>query len=104
MKLSLVTTPSNAQVFSDEAVIGTTPLVLEWEKGKLATLSFRLAGHAPQTRTLAPQADLMLEIELGKIPAEAKPLKVEKKAKKTAKELLDDPYGHPAEDLEKNPY
>ena len=102
VKLTMVTTPSNAQVLVDGALIGMTPLLLSWEKGRSATFVFQLEGRAPERRTVAPQTDLVLEISLKPSGAAASPKAG--KPKKEAKQLLDDPYGDQVKDLQESPY
>jgi serine/threonine-protein kinase len=103
VKLSLTTTPPGATVTQADAVIGKTPLQFSWEKGKKGAFVLTLQGFAPETRNLAPQADLELEVALKKEEPGTGKGKRPPKGKKEL-ELHDDPYGNQVQDLQENPY
>jgi hypothetical protein len=66
--LHITSNPSQLELFSDEAMIGKTPLDLEWEKGRLLHLTLKADGYLPETRTLAPEADFGFEVVLKPVP------------------------------------
>ena len=69
VKLSVVSEPPNAQVRADGQVIGQTPMMVDWPKGKHGELKFTLDGYLPASRTVEPQADTALLITLSHTPA-----------------------------------
>ncbi|MFP2933793.1 PEGA domain-containing protein [Pyxidicoccus sp. 3LG] len=50
--VTLNSTPAGASIFEGEEMVGTTPITLELPRDKVHALSFRLAGHKSEDRTL----------------------------------------------------
>jgi serine/threonine-protein kinase len=64
VKVTLRTTPEGAEVLEDDVVIGTTPLTLEWPRGKTRSLTFKATGHRELQKTLRLEADQTLDFAL----------------------------------------
>ncbi len=68
LKITLQTLPAGAEVLEGDAVIGRTPLPLEWTKGSQRTFVFRLAGYRDLEKSLKPESDQQLEFPLDAVP------------------------------------
>jgi hypothetical protein len=63
--LKLVSTPPGAQVVLNDAVLGTTPLEFKAKKSEAElAFIFRLPGHRPEKRAVAPTADAEVKATL----------------------------------------
>lgn len=62
--VTIKTQPDGAEVIEDGALLGTTPLALDWPRASRRTLRFRLAGHAELEKDLKLEADQTLEFTL----------------------------------------
>ena len=97
--VTLNSEPVGAEIFSEGALVGKTPMQLQWEKAKVVTFKFSLAGFQSEERKIAPLADFPLDVTLKKVQV-ARPTK----PKVQPEALKDDPYGGQVEDIKDSPY
>ncbi len=64
LKITVRTTPEGAEVVEGEAVIGTTPLTLDWPRGATRSFTLKAAGFKDLHKTLRPEADQALDFTL----------------------------------------
>jgi len=69
LRVSLDSRPSSVTVLANDVIVGTTPMTLDWLRGRAGTLQFKRDGFAPTSRAIAPQADLALTVELEPLPS-----------------------------------
>ncbi len=69
VKITLTTTPAGAEVVEDQAVVGVTPLTIDWARGTTRTLTFTLAGHRPLQKALRPELDQAFDFTLEPVRA-----------------------------------
>jgi hypothetical protein len=91
VKLSLVSDPPNAEVYNGAALLGRTPLMIDWARGTHADLKFVLEGYAPATRTIAPEGDTPLLIKLTR-PATPRSRKKPEGAFDAVDDIKDNPF------------
>jgi tRNA A-37 threonylcarbamoyl transferase component Bud32 len=84
-KVTVTTTPGDAEVLRDGAFVGRTPAILKWKKGEKAELRIMLKGYLDWKQTVAPEKDLALPITLTKASS-AKPKRPKSEG------LMDSPY------------
>ncbi|MHB8879009.1 MAG: FHA domain-containing protein [Myxococcaceae bacterium] len=100
VKLTVHATPERVEIYDGDALLGTTPAVLHWEKGKRVQLRLEAQGFLPEVRLVAPLADVELEIALAPKPAPAPELP---RTLKKAQPLRDPAVEH-VEGLKDSPY
>jgi eukaryotic-like serine/threonine-protein kinase len=66
VKLSLISDPANAEVYDGDALLGRTPLMIDWGKGRRADLRFVLSGYVTQSKAIEPMVDTPLLVKLVK--------------------------------------
>lgn len=68
VKVTITTTPANAEVLEDGVTIGNTPLAIDWTKGTKRTLTFRAEGFKEMAKSLRPEGDQALDFALEVLP------------------------------------
>jgi eukaryotic-like serine/threonine-protein kinase len=64
VRVALKTQPDGAEVLEGDVTLGTTPLLLTWDRAQKRTLIFRLAGFRDLEKSLKPDTDQEFEFSL----------------------------------------
>ena len=66
VKLSLVSTPSQAEVYEEDVLLGTTPLTISRAPGTLTCVRLQAKGFEPLSKKVRFESDTTLRLELEK--------------------------------------